>query len=99
MGRAYPDEVDELLKPLLAKMSRDELLTLARQWGFPMAPVLSVREVLRHPHLMSRKFFISAEGSASAQFPGSPFRSAEDEGERLMAVPKLGENTAEILGP
>lgn len=99
MGRHYPDEVDELVKPLLSPYTRMELLTLAREWGFPLAPVLTIAEVLSHPHLMERAFFEPGQlgGFSDVVFPGSPFRVGGRPGEPMPAAPALGAHTQEVL--
>ena len=100
MGRVYPDEVDALVKPLLSLYTRMELLNLARKWGYPLAPLLTIAEVVNHPHLVQRAFFEPGQvgGSSDIVFPGSPFRIGERPGKAIPPAPALGANTREILG-
>jgi crotonobetainyl-CoA:carnitine CoA-transferase CaiB-like acyl-CoA transferase len=74
MGRDYPDEVDALLAPILEEMSKDELWNLSQRYGFPMAPVATMREVLEQD-LLGRSDVVTRTTSARAvPFPPSPFR-------------------------
>lgn len=80
MGRDYPDEVDELVKPLLARHTRSELLDLARTHGFPLAPVNPVEAVLKEPHYRDRGFFVQQRDAASGivlTLPGRPYQFRE----------------------
>ncbi|HVA37029.1 MAG TPA: CoA transferase [Candidatus Dormibacteraeota bacterium] len=67
MGREYPDEVDALLLPWLAKRSRDDLSRLAYEFGFPCAPVRTPREALRDGVLAEQHFWTDRHG---VRWPG-----------------------------
>src|SRR4026209_187344 len=77
MGRDYPEEVDSLLAPLLEGLTKSELLALSRKHGFPLAPVLTIKELLDHPHIVARSSFQTMAGSTDGRlFPVPPFRMA-----------------------
>jgi crotonobetainyl-CoA:carnitine CoA-transferase CaiB-like acyl-CoA transferase len=74
MGRDYPDEVDRLLAPILEELSKAELWDLSQRYGFPMAPVATMREVLEQV-LFGRSDVVARHGAAlPVLFPPSPFR-------------------------
>ncbi len=74
MGRDYPDEVDEHVAPLLRQRTRAELSRLAREHGFPLAPVNTLGDVLAEPQFQHRHFFqvVGPKGQA-VRLPASPF--------------------------
>jgi len=76
MGRDYPDELDALLAPILESLSRDELWELSQRYGFPMAPVATMREVLEDPHRIGRSNFAMSASVPAVPFPAAPFRVA-----------------------
>ena len=54
IARNWADEADAQLSPWLKEHSRSELFGLARQSGFPLAPVNRVLEVLQEPQFEAR---------------------------------------------
>ncbi len=75
MGTQYPQEVDELIKPWLAGLTRDELLAIGLEQSIPMAPVREFAQVLTTPQFTARGALETVslkEGEAIA--PSLPFR-------------------------
>lgn len=69
----YPDEVDALITPWLAKYTRAELLDLAHQYGVPLGAVRTVPEVLDDPQMRFRDFFTeNTTDQTSVRLPGLP---------------------------
>jgi len=99
MGREYPDEVDALLIPILNGYTQKELFHMAREHGFPLAPVRSVNESLDDPQLRSRGFFETMEipGIGRIDFPRLPFRYSNTKLQSLRPAPHLGEHNKMIL--
>jgi crotonobetainyl-CoA:carnitine CoA-transferase CaiB-like acyl-CoA transferase len=99
MGRDYPDEVDALMKPWLASHTRAELLKLAEEFGFPLAPLRTMSEVVASPQFEHRRFFrdIPHARLGSVRVPGPPWRTAGTAPPAAAAAPLLGEHTERIL--
>lgn len=99
MGRDYPDEVDALMKPWLAGHTRAELLKLAEEFGFPLAPLRTMSEVVASPQFEHRRFFrdIPHARLGSVRVPGPPWRTAGTAPPAAAAAPLLGEHTEIIL--
>ena len=57
IAREYPSEVDALVIPWFRQKTRDELFSMAREAGLPLAPVRRVSEVLRDPQFNYRDSF------------------------------------------
>ena len=78
MGREYPDEVDALIMPWLARHSRQELEAIALDHGLIVSPLRELDEVLGTSHFKSRGFLVeSRAGDRRVEAPGLPFRVIE----------------------
>jgi crotonobetainyl-CoA:carnitine CoA-transferase CaiB-like acyl-CoA transferase len=60
-----------------------------------VAPVLSLREALAHPHTQARQM-VSAD-AAGRQHVGSAIRFQREPAQPILSIPAIGEHTAEIL--
>lgn len=69
--------------------------------GLPIAVVNAPEDVLQDAHLEERGFFVPVEhpGWGAIRRPGAPFRFSAFPPARLAGPPRLGEHTAEVLGP
>lgn len=99
MGRDYPDEVDALLKPWLAAHTRAELLALASRFGFPLAPLRTMSEVVNSPQFAHRRFYreVPTASGGSIRVPGVPWRVEGRPAAPLVPAPRLGEHGPQIL--
>ncbi len=99
MLEEYPEEVDALLIPWLAQHTRAELFAMAREKRFPLAPGMTVPDMLAEEHLDARNFFdkLQVDGEV-VRVPGLPSRFSTLRPERPSRAPALGEHTAAILG-
>jgi crotonobetainyl-CoA:carnitine CoA-transferase CaiB-like acyl-CoA transferase len=57
IAREYPSEADALVIPWFRQKTRDELFSMAREAGLPLAPVKRVSEVLQDPQFNYRDSF------------------------------------------
>jgi crotonobetainyl-CoA:carnitine CoA-transferase CaiB-like acyl-CoA transferase len=57
IAREYPSEADALVTPWFRQKTRDELFSMAREAGLPLAPVKRVSEVLQDPQFNYRDSF------------------------------------------
>ena len=97
MGREYPDEVDEILRPWFAERTRDEIFALCRKHRVPFAPVRRIDEAAECEHLAARKFFVDVPTDGIGSFvriPGLPFASPRRR--RIKPSPALGQDTEEV---
>jgi len=99
MGREYPDEVDALLIPILKRYAKNELFQMAREYGFPLAPVKWVHESLDEPQLRERAFFESIQipEIGTLYLPRLPFRFSNKIFQSIRPAPLLGEHNETVL--
>jgi crotonobetainyl-CoA:carnitine CoA-transferase CaiB-like acyl-CoA transferase len=99
MGREYPDEVDALLLPILKRYTKSELFQMAREYGFPLAPVRSVHESLDEPQLRERSFFepIQIPEIGTVYLPRLPFQFSNKKFQSIRPAPLLGEHNETVL--
>ncbi len=98
MGTQYPQEVDALLLPWLARHTKAELEAIALRNNLIVAPVHEFDQVLRTPQFAQRGFLQPASVAGHAVLaPGLPFHTLESRSEvahdisasLLSAVPKV----------
>lgn len=78
MGQSYPDEVDALVMPLLAPLTKAELADLAMRHQLTISPVREIAEVLATPQYRQRSFFEPAAcAGRTVDVPGLPFKVVE----------------------
>lgn len=101
MGREYPEEVDALLLPILAEMTKAEIGRLANEHKLTISPLRTIDEVLATPQFASRNFFRTVRiADREVRAPNLPFHfsghRAEDAPDRsetlLAAAPKRSGN-------
>jgi len=89
----------QFLIPVLQRMFRQRK---AKEWQqilvqakVPATPVLSIRDVVRDPHVRNRRMILSSTGG----FPslGSPMRFHATRSMKKTSSPKLGQHTTDIL--
>lgn len=99
MGRDYPDEVDALVKDLLKDHSQEDLFRIAREQGFPLAPLRTIRDSLEDPQFAHRGFFETVElpGIGPVKLPRLPFQFSSVKPRPLAAPPRLGQHTEAAL--
>ena len=97
MGSEYPEEVDALVIPWLTQFTREELWATSREYRVPLTPVYSVEELVRHPHLLFRRFFLEPvwEGR-QIQLPGLPFQLTNSSEGKIGPSPTLGQDNIRI---
>ena len=78
---------------------REDLIAQLIAAGVPCAPVRTIREVAADPELVQRGLVRDASfGSDTIKVLGSAIKmSPRDSDEQPTRVPKLGEDTAEVL--
>ncbi|MBF6336528.1 CoA transferase [Nocardia abscessus] len=76
-----------------------EWLDLLRSLDIPAAPVRSLDELFDNPHLADANFFETVDSPyGTVRFPGPPTWFSRTPGRVAGAAPRLGADTAEVLG-
>ncbi|MDE1669409.1 CaiB/BaiF CoA transferase family protein [Nocardia gipuzkoensis] len=76
-----------------------EWLELLRSLDIPAAPVRSLDELFDNPHLTDATFFETVNSPyGTVRFPGPPTWFSRTPGRVAAAAPRLGADTAEVLG-
>ncbi|MDP6707010.1 MAG: CoA transferase, partial [Alphaproteobacteria bacterium] len=85
---------------LQAQASDAEALRIIQEARVPAAPVLSVAEAIREPHLLERGTVRWVEDPTVGRFqiPGMPLRFSDFATEDTGRAPYLGEHNGEVLG-
>jgi crotonobetainyl-CoA:carnitine CoA-transferase CaiB-like acyl-CoA transferase len=93
-------EIIPMIEEWLAAMPSDEAsLEALRSNRVPCAPILSVREAMEHPHLISRGTVRTIHDPILGEFkiPGFPLRFSGFPNEIEFDAPMLGEHNTSIL--
>lgn len=72
VARQHAAEADVHLHRWTSSMTREEMFAKGREFGFPIAPVLSVVEAMDEPQILHRGFF--PHGDCPSAAPGAPWR-------------------------
>jgi CoA:oxalate CoA-transferase len=93
-------ELIRMIEAWLAAMPNDEAsLERLRSHRVPVAPILSVREAMEHPHLIARGTVRTINDPILGEFkiPGFPLRFSGFPEELEFDAPMLGEHNATVL--
>jgi crotonobetainyl-CoA:carnitine CoA-transferase CaiB-like acyl-CoA transferase len=94
------DEIIRIIENWLAAMPSDDAsVETLRSHRVPVAPILSVREAMEHPHLIARGTVRTVNDPILGEFkiPGFPLRFSDYPEELEFDAPMLGEHNASIL--
>ena len=94
------DEIIRTIEHWLAAMPSDDAsVETLRSHRVPVAPILSVREAMEHPHLIARGTVRTVNDPILGEFkiPGFPLRFSAYPEELEFEAPMLGEHNASIL--
>ncbi|HKV54089.1 MAG TPA: CoA transferase [Candidatus Binataceae bacterium] len=94
------EEIIKLIEDWLAAMPSDEeSIDALRVRRVPVAPILSVREAMSHPHLLERGTIRTVEDRVLGKFqiPGFPLRFSKFPAELEFDAPFLGEHNSAVL--
>lgn len=99
MHEEYPDETDELLRPWFKEHTQDEIFQMCQQNRIPFAPIYNTKELVNHPHLCERKFFIELDHPQAGvlKYPVGPCRFSKTNWSYQRAAPLLGQDNEEIF--
>ncbi|HCO59210.1 MAG TPA: hypothetical protein DIT58_03375 [Porticoccaceae bacterium] len=91
----------EIIENWIAQCGSDEqVISLLEEARIPVAPVLTLKEAMEHPHLIERGTVrtVTERGFGAFQMPGMPLRFSEYENDLDLQAPYLGEHNREVLG-
>lgn len=92
--------IEEIERWLQSLPDRDAALAVLERERVPAAPVLTIPEVLEHPHLVERGTVRPVSDPVIGDFvlPGFPFRFSTIPPPDKVSAPDLGEHNQPILG-
>lgn len=90
-------EIEQWLQSL---PDRDTAVTMLEKERVPVAPVLTIPEVVKHPHLVARGTVrpVSHPDFGDFTLPGFPFRFSTVPPPDKLTAPDLGEHNLAVLG-
>ena len=93
-------QTDEVVQQWASARTRDELVALSKQHGFPAAPVRNLIEVMNDPHMHARGMleWFEDEDLGRIVLPGSPLMIHGADRVATVSSPKLGQHNQEIYG-
>ncbi len=99
MQEQYPDEADALLIPWLKEHTKDEIFKLCIQNRIPCCPVYNIGELVDHPNLKERGFFVEMEHPRAGKllYPEGPCKFSETQWRNENAAPLLGRDNEVVL--
>lgn len=73
--RQHQDEIQQILRPWLASLTRAALFDAAQMWRLPFAPALTVAETIADPHFAARHSILNPDAQHNlGPRPAGPFR-------------------------
>ncbi len=93
-------QTDEVVQQWASAHTRDELVALSKQHGFPAAPVRNLIEVMNDPHMHARGMleWFEDQDLGRIVLPGSPLMIHGADRLATVSSPKLGQHNQEIYG-
>jgi CoA:oxalate CoA-transferase len=100
MHEEYPDETDTLLKPWFKEHTQEEIFQLCQQNRIPFSPIYNIGELVNHPHLRERNFFVEVDHPRAGKlpYPIGPCRFSKTNWGYESAAPLLGQDNEEVIG-
>ena len=93
-------QTDEVVQHWASSRTRDELVALSKQHGFPAAPVRNLIEVMNDPHMHARGMleWFEDQDLGRVVLPGSPLMIHGTDRVATVSSPKLGQHNQEVYG-
>jgi len=92
----YEEKIIEVMRPLIAAMSREDFFVRGQQLGLPCTVINTVGDFVDDQQPRSRGFFVRRElaGVGEVDLPGEPFRCTERVLDQYRRpAPRLGESS------
>jgi crotonobetainyl-CoA:carnitine CoA-transferase CaiB-like acyl-CoA transferase len=92
------DSLEDLMTPWLMEHTKEEIFRVCQDERIPTAPLYTIEEVVAHPHLAAREFFVEIEHPVAGKlkYPGAPYGLSESTWTLRLPAPVLGEHNYEI---
>ena len=99
MGKLYPEEVDERIRPYLMSKTKAKLWKLCRDNMIPFQAVQTMDDVAQSPQLEARDYWAKAEhpDAGRLRYPGAPYKLSESPWRLGRPAPRLGQHNTEVL--
>lgn len=92
----HGDACDALIEPWFLSRTKQEILRQCLEHKIPGAPVYDLREVVEHPHLRARRYFVDIPTKRGpVSMPGHPFAGLAG-AENGARAPRLGEHNPQM---
>jgi len=93
------DEMNQIVADWIRSKPRDELLKRLDEYGVPVSPILSIKDIFEHPHYKERENIIEVSHPRldKIKVPGIVPKFEKTPGCVRSIAPDLGEHTFEIL--
>ncbi|HLU59234.1 MAG TPA: CaiB/BaiF CoA-transferase family protein [Pseudonocardia sp.] len=93
------DIANEIIAPVVARLSTEEALERLGSVDVLCAPQLTIQEALRHPQVRHNGLLVEVDVADQfrAQLIGYPVRLSRSPGTVRRPVPRLGQDTVEVL--
>lgn len=84
---------------LQAQESDEATIKMLGERHIPVAPILSIEQVINHPHMLERGTVrtVTDRGAGAFQMPGMPLRFSAYENNLPLDAPYLGEHNEDVL--
>ncbi|OGA52974.1 MAG: hypothetical protein A3G24_24010, partial [Betaproteobacteria bacterium RIFCSPLOWO2_12_FULL_62_13] len=84
----HGDACDALIEPWFLSRTKDEILQQCLEHKIPGAPVYDIREVVEHPHLGGRNYFVDVDTQrCPVRLPGDPYAGLTRTASPAQAAP------------
>lgn len=95
---AFADQIYALMQDWLMSHTKQEIFDLCQQNRVPATAILTTEELVLHPHLNARNFWIDLPTAEMGplKVPGAPYAFTETPWSLNRRAPTLGEDNAEI---
>ncbi|UOF91166.1 CoA transferase [Fodinisporobacter ferrooxydans] len=93
------DETNQIVADWILTMNRDELLQRLDEYGVPVSPILSIKDIFENPQYKARENIIEVKHPRLGQIkvPGIVPKFEKTPGSIRHVAPDLGEHNNEIL--
>ena len=95
----YNDALLALIGTELAGRTVNDTYVALQETRIPSAPISQMADLLAHPHLLQREFFVEADHPRAGKwkFPGAQWKFSATPWQPGRRAPLLGEHTDEVL--
>jgi crotonobetainyl-CoA:carnitine CoA-transferase CaiB-like acyl-CoA transferase len=95
----YSEQIRQLMEDWLLSHTKEEIFQLCQQNRVPATAVYTTEELVLHPHLAARSFWVDlpTARAGTLKVPGAPYVFSETPWALRRRAPELGEHNSEVL--